>query len=138
MLEKLKRLDSLLSMTPEERRREPREQLVDGKAQVLGETYQLKNWSARGFCIGPCKVERQPGDRLDIRFSVPLPEQRLEFECRTLLVRVSAEAEEIAGVFVNVDAEIQEVIDAHFKVFSPKRYGRDVLGDLKAKFRRSK
>ncbi len=134
MLDKLKKLDHILGTTPEERRREVREELVDGKATIAGQTYELKNWSPKGFCIGPCLLTPKSGDRLDIRFSVPLAEGTLEFSCRTGVMRTDAEAREFGGVFFDIDAETRDAIDAQCQVFSAARSGRGLLQNLKTAF----
>ena len=134
MLDKLKKLDHILGSTPEERRREAREELVDGKATITGQTYELKNWSPKGFCIGPCLLTPKTGDRLDIAFAVPLAEGTLEFKCRTAVMRTDAEAREFGGVFFDVDEVARDAIDAHFQVFSAERYGRGLLQNLKTAF----
>ena len=131
MLDKLKKLDHILGTTPEERRREVREELINGKATIAGLTYELKNWSAKGFCISPYLFTPKPGDRLDIAFTVPLPEGTLEFKCRTGVMRFDAEKQEIGGVFFDVDEATRDAIDAHFQVFSTARYGRGLLQNLK-------
>ena len=46
MLDKLKKLDRLLSTSTEERRREAREELVDATAEIAGQRYPIRNWSA--------------------------------------------------------------------------------------------
>ena len=56
MFEKLKKLDRILSTSTEDRRREAREDLVDGVATISSQQYPLKNWSASGFCVGPCMI----------------------------------------------------------------------------------
>jgi hypothetical protein len=130
-LDKIKRVDRLLMMSPEERRQEPREELTEGTATIDDKSYPLRNWSARGFCIGDVDFEASPTRRLQAKFSVTLPTQTLEFSCRIVVVRVIAEKNEIGGTFVNVDKVTQEKIDEHFAVFSPKRsLKRSFLGRL--------
>ena len=131
MLDKLKKLDHILGTTPEERRREVRKELINGKATIAGLTYELKNWSVKGFCVGPCLLTPKPGDRLDIAFTVRLPEGTLEFRCRTGVMRFDAEKQEIGGVFFDIDEETRDAIDAHFQVFSAARSGRSLLQNLK-------
>jgi hypothetical protein len=112
----LEGLDDVLAASPEDKRRERREDVSDGTARFRGETYPLKNWSARGFCLGPCVSEHKTGDRLDIEFSVPLAGHRLEFSCRAVVLRVDPEKQEVAGIFATVDEATRQAIDDHFGV----------------------
>lgn len=136
MLEKLKNLDGVLSKAPEDRRRETREDLVGGRAEINGEIHPLRNWSAHGFCIGPTILAATPGDRLDITFHIPLSGRTLTFTCRSGVMRCDAKRREIGGVFFNVPDEIQQVIDEHFQIESPKRSRKDFFQNLKASLRR--
>jgi len=136
MLERLKKLDGVLPKNPEERRREVREDIVGGRAEIGGEIHPLRNWSAHGFCIGPTILAPQPGDRLDINFHIPLPERTLSFSCRTGVMRYDAKRREVGGVFFNLPEDVQEVIDEHFQIEKPRRSGRDFLQSLKATLRR--
>ncbi|MDP6708289.1 MAG: hypothetical protein QF893_18250 [Alphaproteobacteria bacterium] len=97
MLDKLKKLDRILSSSTEERRREAREDLVDATAEIAGQRYPVGNWSAHGFCIGPSLMTPKPGDRLDIGFSIPLPDRRLEFSCRVGVMRYDKERQEFGA-----------------------------------------
>jgi len=95
-------------------RREPREEVRGGTATILGSTYPLSDWSARGFCVGSCTIDGKVSDRLDIDFSVPLDDGSIEFSCRTRVLRVTQEKKEIAGLFVHVDFETQNAIAKYF------------------------
>lgn len=130
MLDKLRKLDKLLSMAPEERRRLPREEVTDGTVKILDTVYPMKNWSARSFLAMPCTLDRKIGDRLEIEISVPLGERRLDFACTAAVVRINEERQEFAGIFLNVDAATQAVIDEHFGVFTAKSWRRSVLERL--------
>lgn len=137
MLEKLKELDRKLSLSPEERtaeerRREPREEVTDGRITILGETYPVHNWSVRGFMIHSCPLDRSPGDRFDIDVSIPLPEQQLAFACRAIVVRADAERQRLAGVFVGVDKATQAAIDDHFGIHVSKSWGQDIKDRIKS------
>lgn len=137
MLEKLKELDRKLQLSPEERtaderRREPREELTDGRMTILGETYPIHNWSVRGFMIHSCPLERGPGDRLEVEVSIPLPGQWLEFACRAIVVRADAERQHLAGVFVGVDKDTQAAIDEHFGIHVSKSWGQDIKDRIKS------
>ena len=136
MLDKPKKLGRNFSTTKVEQRREVRVEIADATAEIAGQRYPIKNWSAHGFCVGPCSMTPNPGDRLDIKFFIPLPEQRLEFECRTGVMRHDWERQEFGGVFFDLDKDLQDVIDEHFQVFSASRYGKDLLQDLESPLKR--
>ncbi len=99
-----------------DRRREPREDVSGATAEIMGDTYPLKNWSRGGFLATSCTADYVVGDELDARFSIPIPGRRLDFACRAAVVRVERDEQNIAGVFEGVDAATQAVIDAHFGV----------------------
>ncbi|MDP6709521.1 MAG: PilZ domain-containing protein, partial [Alphaproteobacteria bacterium] len=132
-LQKLKRLRAV---TSDQRNRAIREEAVEGTARIGDMEYRLKNWSARGFCVGPCEITPTPGDRLDIAFTIPLPDPVLEFACRTAVMRLDKESREIGGVFFNLDEELQEIIDKHFEVAEPRRRPTDLILSLKSVVRR--
>lgn len=137
MLDRLKKLDAMLSKGKEDRRREVREDVVGGRAEIDGEIHPLRNWSAHGFCIGPTILTPKPGDRLDITFHIPLPERTLSFTCRTGVMRYDVKRREVGGVFFNVPEDIQGQIDEHFNISKTKGYGRDLLQNLKSTLRRN-
>lgn len=97
-----------------ENRREPREDVEDGWVEVRGNTYPLKNWSARGFLAGPCDVDVRVASRLDVKVSVPVNDERLEFEARGMVVRCDTERQELACTLTGVDDATQSVINKHF------------------------
>ncbi len=137
MFEKLKELDRRLSMTveertAEERTRAPREEVTDGHVAIVFNTYPLKNWSVRGFLITSCDLVQEPGHRLDIDISIPLPTLRLDFSCRAIVVRASEDRQELAGVFVGVDEAIQVVIDDHFGIHAQKSWGLKLKERIKS------
>jgi hypothetical protein len=137
MLEKLKELDRKLQLSPEERtaeerRREPREELTDGRMTILGESYPIHNWSVRGFMLHSCPLDRGPGDRLEVEVSIPLPGQRLKFACRAIVVRASTEQQRLAGVFVGVDKDTQATIDEHFGIHVSRSWSQDIKDRIKS------
>jgi uncharacterized protein len=117
--------------TEADRRREEREEVVGGWARIGDDTYPLKNWSPNGFCIGSANLELRPGQRLDIHFTIPLPERMLSFRCRTGVMRYDSESEEIGGIFFNLPEQVQAVVDAHFEVTAPKGYGNALFDRLR-------
>ena len=136
MFEKLKKLDHILQTTPEERRREAREDLEGALVVVDGDAYGLADWSAHGFCVAEYTAGRKPGDRVDMYFSIPMGDQTLEFKCRAVIARYDVAKRELGGMFSNLDDELQDHIDEHFNVFSAKRYGKDLMKGLSAKLGR--
>lgn len=137
MFEKLKELDRRLSMSveeraAEERARAPREKVTDGYVATVFNTYPLKDWSVRGFLITSCDLVQEPGDRLDIDVSIPLPTSRLEFGCRAIVVRADEGRQELAGVFTGIDEAVQVVIDDHFGIHEQKSWGRNLKERIKS------
>jgi hypothetical protein len=137
MLEKLKELDHRLSTIgekrpTEERTREPREEVRDGQVITVFNIYPLKNWSPRGFLVTSCDLVREPGDRLDIDVSIPLPTLRLEFGCRAIVVRTNEDRQELAGVFAGVDDATQAVIDDHFGIQEEKSWAQNLKERLRS------
>lgn len=114
-----------------EQRRETREVVVGGFAEIAGKTYPLKNWSPNGFCIGSADLTPEPGDRLDIGFTIPLPDQTLTFQCRTGVMRHDPENQEIGGVFFNMPEDVQAVVEEHFDIQAPKGYGMALFERLR-------
>lgn len=115
-----------------DRRREAREDVVGGRAEIGGEIYPLKNWSPNGFCIGPTGLTPKPGDRLDVSFTIPLPERTLSFHCRTAVMRHDPESREIGGVFLNLPDHVQAVVEERFSIRAPKGYGLTLFEKLRA------
>ena len=119
MFEKLKKLDHIFSTSTEDRRREAREDLVDGVATISSQQYPLKNWSASGFCVGPCMIAPKPGDRLDVTFSIPLADRKLEFSCRVGVMRYDKVQREFSGVFFNLTNQFKTLSTSILKSFRP-------------------
>jgi hypothetical protein len=143
MFEKLKELDRRLSKTgeeraAEERARAPREEVTDGHVATVFNTYPLKNWSVRGFLVTSCDLVQEPGDRLDIDVSIPLPTLRLDFGCRAIVVRANQDRQELAGVFAGVDEATQVVIDDHFGIQEQKSWGQNLKERIRSHSRRFK
>ena len=132
----LKTITKLATSRVEDRRREVREEDVSGIAIVDGQRLPLRNWSAHGFCIGPCDLTPNVGDRMEITFVLTLPEEVLELTCQTAIMRVNPAKKEVGGVFFNYNKELQERIDAHFDVVTTKLYSKGLMQQLKSAFRR--
>ncbi len=130
MLERLKILERLFFKPTAERRRWSREDVVGGTVEILGGVYPVENWSARSFLASPCGVERKVGERVDVALSIPLGEEKLEFECLAGVIRVDREREQVAAVFLDLDDDTQAVIDEHFGVASPPSWKRAAIERL--------
>jgi hypothetical protein len=114
-----------------ERRRERREELTGAVAEIGGQNFPVPNWSASGVCIGPATFPTQPGQRLDVRFTIPLPERTLRFQCRIGVMRRDPEKREIGGVFFGLPEDVQAAIDEHFEIAEPKASGGSLLDRLR-------
>lgn len=136
MFEKLKKLDHILRTTTAERRRESREELEGGLVVIDGDAYVLRDWSAHGFSAADYNAGRKPGDRVDLYFSIPVPDQNLEFKCRAIITHYNADEQELGGMFCNLDDQLQDIMDNHFNVFSAKRYGKGLVKGLSSKLGR--
>ena len=137
MRDVFRRLDKDAGDSAANRRRETREEVVGGFAEIDGEVHPLKNWSPNGFCIGPTRLLPRPGKRLDVSFTIPLPERTLQFRCRIGVMRRDAAKQEIGGVFFNLPDEVQAVVDEHFDVKAPQGYGASLFEKLRAALRAS-
>ena len=93
-----------------ERRLEPRGTRIDGRVSLAGRNYPLKDWSRRGFSAVGVGAELYPGDKIALTVSVTLEEEQLSFDCSAVVVWVDRERKELAGVFTDLDARIQERI----------------------------
>lgn len=93
-----------------ERRLEPRGTRIDGRINLDGRSYRLKDWSRRGFSAVGIGAEHRPGDKVALSVEVQLDEETLRFRCRAVVVWVDRERRELAGVFTELDRRIQERI----------------------------
>lgn len=120
LLKKLSQLGSSAAeqTTVEQRRREVREELVDGDAIINGEKYPLHDWSPSGYALGPCSLQPTVGGRVEIEFHVPLPAQKLVFKTPCVTVRNIQSEGLIGGTYLGVDPESRKIIDEHFQVVS--------------------
>lgn len=138
IISNLKSLSKLATTRVEDRRREVREETASGIAVVGDQRVPLKDWSAHGFCIGPCDLTQKVGDRMEITFVVNLPDEVLEFTCQTAVMRVNPKTKDIGGVYFNYDEELQERIDAHFEVLTAKLFSKGLVQQIKSAFRRER
>ena len=100
MFERLE--DFRLGATPE-RRQEPRIAAIDGAVEIDGETYPVRNCSARGFLATSCAIECDVTQGLDIRFRARLGKRMLDIACRAIVVRIDADRQLLTGRFAKGD-----------------------------------
>ena len=136
MLDRLRKLGRTGSKESDQPRREVREEVVDGMAVIQQQRFPIKNWSASGFCIGPTLMSPNPGEPLDIEFTISLPDPTLNFEARTAITRLDKEKMEFAGVFFRVEDDIRKSIDKHFGTEEEKGLAEGLLGSLKSVIKR--
>ena len=97
-----------------ERRREERLANPEGYVELGGESFMLKDWSSSGFLAADYSGDLKPGDRVPIRVCVFLDDAENFFDCKAYVVRVDEESREIAGAFVEMDAEDRLAISLLF------------------------
>jgi hypothetical protein len=81
------------------KRNMPRQAVEDWTVEINGNLYPLKNWNSFGFLATSCRLDCQPGDILDIDFTVRYPDGRYETKLKAKVIRVDLERQELAGVF---------------------------------------
>ena len=107
-------LKSWLIDSDHHRRRAPREEVAAGTVAINGVTYPVKNWSRLSFLAKPCAADCNTGETIDISFSVPITEGRLEFDCGAVVTRANQDEHELAGVFVYLKVATEAAIAVHF------------------------
>ncbi len=108
------RLKSWIIDSDHHRRRAPREEVAAGTVAIDGTIYPVENWSQQSFLAKPCAADCNIGEIVDISFSVPLTEGRLEFDCGAVVTRANQDEQELAGVFVYMNAATEAAFAAHF------------------------
>jgi hypothetical protein len=106
-----------------DRRREPREPCIDGRIVLGGRNYPLKDWSPRGFSAVGVAAEHYPGDRVALTVEVDLESEALRFDCSAVVVWVDRERRELAGVFTDLDRDVQERMALALTARSTARQG---------------
>ncbi len=101
-------------MDEKERRSESRLPVEHGTVVIGDQTYPLKNWSTRGFLASSYTGDHKEGDRISIRFSVAFVERQLEFSGEARVIRVDAEAQELAGLLVLMGEEWNDAFSRYF------------------------
>ncbi len=81
------------------RRDMPRQAVEGWTVQIDGRLYPLKNCNSLAFVATSCQLDCQPGDILDIDFTVRYPDGRDETKLKAKVARVDQERQELAGVF---------------------------------------
>ncbi|WP_085902175.1 PilZ domain-containing protein [Kiloniella majae] len=95
-------------------RREGREFGVTGTVAVKGVDYSLDNWSSSGYAITGYDGPLLRGDHVDIHFRLELDGGALEFDCKSIIVRIEPDKETLAGVFVEMSPETRILIANYF------------------------
>ncbi len=87
------------------RRNMPRQAVQDWTVEINGSLYPLKNWNSFGFLATSCRLECEPGDILDIDFTVRYPNGGYETKLKAKVARVDQERQELAGVFYPTNSD---------------------------------
>ena len=117
MLESLK---TRFGASPQNRRRDPREDIEDGTVVIKGQTFQLHDWSARAFMAKPCTVDCEATERIEITSSARFADGPIEFTSRAIVVRIDRDEEELAAYFAMLDEATQANIKAHFDAYAER------------------
>ncbi|KKJ75360.1 hypothetical protein WH95_18790 [Kiloniella litopenaei] len=95
-------------------RREGREFGAVGTVTIHDVGYSLDNWSSSGFAVTGYDGPLLRGDHIDIFFSLELDGGKLEFNCKSIIVRIEPDKETLAGVFVEMAPETRILIANYF------------------------
>ncbi|WP_417453222.1 hypothetical protein [Kiloniella sp.] len=95
-------------------RREGREFGASGTVTVYDVAYPLDNWSSSGFAITGYDGPLLRGDHITINFCLKLDGGTLEFDCKSIIVRIEPDKETLAGVFVEMNPETRILIANYF------------------------
>ena len=116
-LDQVRRLNRKLERSEtkvnKEQRRKAREDLVDGLVEFVeigGEVYPIRNWNSQGFLAMFYNGGLRKGDTVDIFFSTPLAERRLEFNCQAKIRWINRGTHEIGASFVGMDDDVRAII----------------------------
>ncbi|WP_419904316.1 hypothetical protein [Kiloniella sp.] len=95
-------------------RREGREFGVTGEIAINGTHYKIDNWSSSGFAVSDYEGPLIRGDHVDVEFQLQLEEGVIEFDCKSIIVRVDETRRILAGVFVEMDLDTRVIIANYF------------------------
>ncbi len=95
-------------------RREGREFGITGEITINGSSYQLDNWSSSGFALADYKGPLIRGDHVEVEFKLQLDGGTIEFDCKSIIVRVDEVKRVLAGVFVEMDTDTRVIIANYF------------------------
>jgi hypothetical protein len=109
-----RKIEDVPAIEPDDRRREPREEIIKGTVHIDGRAYPLKNWNTRGFRATSYYGERAAGDKIDIDFLVSFEGSQLEFSCQTTVMGIYPESGEFVALFIGLDADTRTAINRHF------------------------
>ena len=120
-LDRVERLNRKLaprvSRRKKDKRRERREDVVDGLVEFVeieGDLYPIKNWNSQGFMAMFYHGDLREGTVVEIFFSVPLAEKRVEMNCQAAIRRVDRRKNEIAASFINMDNDTRAMLSRRF------------------------
>lgn len=108
-----------------DRRRDPRGTRIDGSIILGGRHYLLKDWSRRGFSAVGVGADHYPGDSIALTVEVALQGETLVFDCCAVVVWVDRERKELAGVFTDLDRDLQDNILRVLGACRPEAQGFD-------------
>ncbi len=100
-----------------DKRTETRVAVEGAKVLVGSDQCDVVDWSANGFCARPCPIWIKEGKEVTIEFQVTIDTGELEFSCKALIVRSSADKSEFAAMFVSIPQEARDIINYNFEVF---------------------
>ncbi len=97
-----------------ERRADTRRETAQGSVMIDEQSYPIRNWNSRGFLAGGYAGTRAEGERTEVACSIKAGDSAFAFTCQARIMRVDRAAEEIAAMFVGIDADNRAAIDKHF------------------------
>jgi hypothetical protein len=101
-------------MAGKNRRWAERQTTTGGTVEIDGQSLPLIDWSASGFLATSYAGDHRRGNRVKVRFAASLPDRKLEFSCRAIVIKADPERGELAAKFVGISDEAKSVIAEHF------------------------
>lgn len=86
-------------------RAEPRLEAHEGSILIDGKGYPLDNWSSAGFAVMAYKGERQPGDEIDITYSLYVNKRQVQLHSRAMVIWRDSERNRLGATVVEMDEE---------------------------------
>lgn len=115
--ERLARKAAAVAPEPEpevERREDTRRETAHGSVTIGDQSYPIRNWNSRGFLAGAYTGPLSEGERTEVACSIKAGDSAFAFACQARIMRVDRETEDIAAMFVGLDADNRAAIDRHF------------------------